>query len=77
MGTHVDTGAVVSAGDVLVIETEKVIGISDTWPFAVTAAHGALHCVDTPFTPEIVALQSGIPVERVHEARLLACGLGW
>lgn len=30
-------------GDVLVIESERVVGVADTWPFAVTVAHGNLH----------------------------------
>ncbi|MEU9050100.1 hypothetical protein AB0D37_06805 [Streptomyces sp. NPDC048384] len=30
-------------GDVLVIESENVVGLSWTWPFALTDAHGELH----------------------------------
>jgi hypothetical protein len=30
-------------GDLLVIESEGVIGIADTWPVAVTVAYGKLH----------------------------------
>ncbi|MFD9868564.1 hypothetical protein ACFXI8_27345 [Streptomyces niveus] len=29
-------------GDVLVVESEQVIGIAHTWPFALTEAHGEL-----------------------------------
>jgi hypothetical protein len=32
-------------GDILVIASEGVIGIADTWPFAVTAEAGSLHTV--------------------------------
>lgn len=34
-------------GDVLVIRSEGVVGIADTWPFAVTEAAGNLHSIDT------------------------------
>lgn len=30
-------------GDLLVIESEGVVGVCDTWPVAVTVAHGELH----------------------------------
>jgi hypothetical protein len=35
----------VNDGDVLIIASEGVIGIADTWPFAMTQAHGSLHQV--------------------------------
>lgn len=33
----------VKNGDLLVIEAEQVVGVADTWPFAVTVATGQLH----------------------------------
>lgn len=30
-------------GDVLIVESERVVGIAHTWPVAVTREHGALH----------------------------------
>lgn len=30
-------------GDILVIASERVVGIAATWPFAVTDQHGELH----------------------------------
>jgi hypothetical protein len=33
----------VNDGDVLVIESEQVVGVADTWPIAVTVNHGELH----------------------------------
>lgn len=35
----------VKDGDLIVVESEKVIGVAETWPFAVTEAHGDLHRV--------------------------------
>lgn len=32
-------------GDVIVIERERVVGVADTWPFAVTVERGHLHVV--------------------------------
>lgn len=33
----------IKRGDVLAIEAEGVIAIADTWPVAITSAHGQLH----------------------------------
>ena len=33
----------IRTGDILVIESEGVVGIADTWPFAITAETGKLH----------------------------------
>lgn len=33
----------VSLGDILVVEDEKIVGIADVWPVAVTKTHGDLH----------------------------------
>ena len=33
-------------GDVLWIPSERVVGIADTWPIAVTTSHGKLHYTD-------------------------------
>ena len=30
-------------GDILVIESEKVVGVADTWPVSVTSERGELH----------------------------------
>lgn len=35
----------VNTGDVLLIDEERVVGICDTWPIAVTVAHGELHAM--------------------------------
>lgn len=36
----------VKNGDLLLIDAEKVVGVTDTWPFAVTVAHGQLHSLE-------------------------------
>ena len=33
----------IKRGDLLVIESEGVVGVADTWPYAITEAHGELH----------------------------------
>ena len=33
----------IKTGDVLIIESERVVGIADTWPVAVTVEYGNLH----------------------------------
>jgi len=30
-------------GDILIIPSEEVIGVADTWPLAITVPHGELH----------------------------------
>ena len=42
----------ISKGDILVIESEGVIGIADTWPFALTEKHGALHGIMPGYVAE-------------------------
>ena len=32
-------------GDVLVVRPERVVGVANTWPFAVTKEHGDLHAL--------------------------------
>ena len=33
----------VCVGDILIIESEEIVGIADTWPIAITTANGDLH----------------------------------
>lgn len=35
----------IKTGDLLVIESEKVVGFADTWPVAITKERGALHSI--------------------------------
>lgn len=39
-------------GDIFVVPSEEVIGISWTWPVAITEAHGELHTINPDFTVE-------------------------
>jgi hypothetical protein len=41
------TNSHVKCADTLVIESEKVIGVADTWPFAITIQRGSL-CIFGP-----------------------------
>lgn len=41
-------------GDTLVIRSERVVGVADTWPFAVTKEHGSLHALSNDATPELI-----------------------
>lgn len=40
-----DRGDRVEFGDILIIPSEKIVGVCDTWPFAVTKECGSLHAV--------------------------------
>jgi hypothetical protein len=59
----------IKRGDILLIESEGVIGIADTWPVSVTVAHGHLHTPADGWT-----LDSCLPkhVDRIAKAKLLA-----
>jgi len=37
----------VRAGDLLIVASEKVIGVAYAWPFAITHEHGVLHIPDS------------------------------
>lgn len=39
------TDAAISRGAILLIASERIVGLADTWPIAVTQTHGALHQV--------------------------------
>ncbi|MEU1552207.1 hypothetical protein ABZ517_05720 [Streptomyces scabiei] len=60
-------------GDVLVIESERVIGISWTWPFALTERFGELHVT----TADPRTYQGGIFAAGVDLAEQLARDYGW
>lgn len=67
----------VATGDILVIDSEKVVGIADTWPVAVTKERGHLH---TPAAgvPLHVCLEGRLPsMEVITEAKKLAAERGW
>jgi hypothetical protein len=63
-------------GDILMIKSEQVIGIADTWPVAVTKAFGSLHAVapdaDLLEHEELVKYRTSILI-----ARKMAAELGW
>tara|TARA_Y100000389_G_C17333448_1_gene449354 strand:+ start:246 stop:620 length:375 start_codon:yes stop_codon:yes gene_type:complete len=61
-------------GDVLLIPSEKVVGITNTWPFAITKKLGQLHGVKEGF--KIEDLFSGdIDPDYLHKALKVARSL--
>lgn len=67
----------IKKGDLLVIESEEVIGVADTYPVAVTIERGALH--NLPILPRPVAYfkEHGLPVESLLAAESLAADRRW
>ncbi|UXX93949.1 hypothetical protein N7U49_21305 [Streptomyces sp. AD2-2] len=58
-------------GDVLVVERENVVGIAQTWPFALTEEFGQLHTLKPDFrTYKDGAYVASIPVAEREAARL-------
>ena len=75
----------IATGDTLVIESERVVGVADTWPFAVTAECGDLHIMapgisDAEFLEEGNKFHTaGVTLEQAHldVARQRAALLGF
>jgi hypothetical protein len=54
-------------GDILIIQSERVVGVVDTWPMAVTVDHGKLH----PFygIPDNISVRNVMAAEKEAEDR--------
>jgi hypothetical protein len=75
-GVHFETADEVRDGDILIIEPERVIGLCDTWPVAVTIEHGALHALKPGYSPECYFIERpGFPMQQVRHAKALAADL--
>ncbi|PPD07344.1 MAG: hypothetical protein CTY28_09560 [Hyphomicrobium sp.] len=61
-------------GDTLLIASEGVVGIADTWPFAVTKTHGSLHRLNTFATLKDLA---PLTLEHINAACAIALANGW
>jgi hypothetical protein len=64
----------IAMGDVILIPSERVVGVADTWPVAVTLAYGSLHVVMPGKWESIV---SCFPAGTVSAAISLALSLGF
>ncbi|MGE0698019.1 MAG: hypothetical protein AB7O57_02890 [Hyphomicrobiaceae bacterium] len=61
-------------GDILVIQSERVIGLADTWPVSVTAEAGQLHTLRVPasnYHDDIFTR------DQIADAVELAARFGW
>ncbi|WP_166297122.1 hypothetical protein [Bradyrhizobium sp. 2S1] len=68
----------VKTGDILVIPKEKVIGIADTWPVAVTIERGHFHTPASGYSLESCLIgRSGIFPDAIAKAKELAAERGW
>lgn len=63
----------IQKGDVLVVESEGVVGLADTWPVAVTLEAGQLHHVRDDLTLE----GYGFDPESVDKAEHVAARYGF
>ena len=66
----------IKCGDILMIPSEKVIGVCDTWPIAVTKEHGQLHLLKEGVTFDHAGLDDEV-VKGLHEALVIAQAKGW
>ena len=60
----------IKTGDVLVIPSEGVVGIADTWPFAITEQQGHLHGLK--ITPREFFVKHGLNLEALACAEEVA-----
>jgi hypothetical protein len=67
----------VKNGDTLIIESEGVVGVADTWPIAVTVASGGLHTKSVNTTWEELAKVSGLSMASIAMAVGEARALGY
>ena len=73
---HMGTGDEVHNGDILIIESERVIGLCDTWPVAVTPECGSLHALKSGYSPEDYFIERpNFPMQQVRHAKALAADL--
>ena len=56
-------------GDILYIPSEKVVGVADTYPFAISKEHGELHSLESPgsFQKMIDDMEKGLIDSSVSE----------
>ncbi len=64
-------------GDVLIIKSEKVVGIAGTWPVAVTVENGELHVIAAGVSAEEFADGDEALVAGLVAARAVAKSLGF
>jgi hypothetical protein len=67
----------ISNGDTLVIASERVIGIADTWPVAVTVEFGKLHTPADNVTLAQCFEDRKITAEAIEQAKQEAKARGW
>ena len=68
-------GEGITDGDILIVHSEGVIGVADTWPFAVTEKRGELHAIRASVADADFAAAAGIDPARIAEARRLAAAV--
>jgi hypothetical protein len=61
----------IANGDTLLIPSEGVVGIADTWPVAVTFAFGKLHAPGEGYTVG-AALEGREAAAGIHHAKVIA-----
>lgn len=62
----------IETGDILLILDEKVVGLADTWPIAITKETGEFHEVKNEYGFDRYCLESGMSERSLEIARLLA-----
>jgi hypothetical protein len=66
----------IANGDVLLIVSEGVVGVADTWPVAVTFARGHLHTPGEGYTLA-QCLEGRAAARGIHFAKVIAERLGF
>lgn len=64
-------------GTVLVIPSEQVVGLADTWPIAITQKNGELHTVSAETDHLDYLARRGFTLAHVQMAVATAIAQGW
>ena len=68
----------ITKGDLLIIESERVIGVADTWPIAVSREHGALHCLSNgELTEQLINSLPHAVLNGIERGQQAAAAFGW
>lgn len=77
-GTNWNSDEEVEIGDIVVVKSERIVALCDTWPVVVTKAVGYLHDLKDGHTIEgYFATRRNFPMDQISKARQLAAELNF
>ena len=65
----------IKTGDILIVESEKAVGLADTWPVAITVENGEFHTIGAGY--DINDESFDFSIDSIILANLVASKYGW